>query len=85
MNFATQLKAAISALALFAVIGVVTLAVAAGRKHDPNFNVDVMPTSIEIVASPASDGQTTMARVDVGSPVMTTAHPSAEDLARAAH
>jgi hypothetical protein len=82
MNFATQIKCTVAALALFAAIGFTALTYAE-TVSKPTV-ADVAQTRIEITAPVSIDSETVKtARVHVGNPVMVEANPTAEDIERA--
>jgi len=82
MNFATQIKCSVAAIALFTALGFAALT-RAETVSKPSLD-DVVHTRIEITAPVSIDAETAkIARVHVGTPVMVDANPSAEDVARA--
>lgn len=82
MNFATQIKCTVAALALFAALGFAALT-RAETVSKPAAD-EVVHTRIDIAAPASLDGETaTTARVQVGAPIAVAANPSAEDVARA--
>lgn len=82
MNFATQIKCTVAALALFTALGFAALT-RADTLSKPSLD-DVVHTRIEIAAPVSIDAETAkVARVQVGAPIMVDANPSAEDVARA--
>lgn len=82
MNFATQIKCTVAALALFTALGFAALT-RAETVSKPSID-DVVHTRIEVGAPvPVEAEMAKIARVHVGTPVMVDANPSAEDVARA--
>ncbi len=82
MNFATQIKCTVAALAMFAAIGFAALT-KAETVSKPN-GLDVVQTRIEITAPASVDVDAAKtARVHVGNPIMVDANPTAEDIERA--
>lgn len=82
MNFATQIKCTVAALAMFAAIGFTALT-KAETVNKPNI-ADVVQTRIEITAPASIDADAVQtARVHVGNPVMVDANPTAADIERA--
>lgn len=82
MNFSTQIKCTVAALALFAAVGVTALTRA--ETVNKPAAIDVVHTRIEISAATSIDADTApTARVHVGNPVAVDANPTAADIERA--
>ncbi|MBS0516544.1 MAG: hypothetical protein JSS16_13845 [Proteobacteria bacterium] len=82
MNFNTQIKCAVAALALFAAVGATALTRA--ETTGKSTATDVVHTRIEISAPTSIDADSApIARVRVGSPVMVEANPTTADIERA--
>ncbi len=82
MNFATQIKCTVAAIALFAALGLAALTRA--ETVSKPLADEVVHARVEVDAPMPVDAETgKIARVHVGAPVMVDANPSAEDLARA--
>ncbi|HEX7916205.1 hypothetical protein [Rudaea sp.] len=80
MNFSTQIKCTVAALALFAAVGATALT----RAETVAEPIDVVHTRIEISAPTSIDADTApIARVHVGNPIAVDANPTAADIARA--
>ena len=82
MNFNTQIKCTVAALALFAAVGVTALT-RAETVAEP-MAMDVIHTRIEISTPTSIDADSTpTARVHVGNPIAVDANPTAADIERA--
>lgn len=78
MNFATQIKCTVAALALFAAVGVAALTRAETALADG------LHPRVEVGAPIPVDAETAgVARVDVGAPIAVGANATAEDIERA--
>jgi hypothetical protein len=81
MNFNTQIKCTVAALALFAAVGVTALT-RAETVAEPAA-IDVVHTRIEISAPASIDAHSApTARVHVGNPIAVDANPTAADIER---
>lgn len=82
MNFSTQIKCTLAALALFAAVGVTALTRA--ETVSKPATTDVVHTRIEISAPASIDADSVQtASVRVGNPIEVDANPTREDIARA--
>jgi len=82
MNFTTQIKCTVAALALFAAVGFTALTRA--ETASKSTAADVVHTRIEISAPTDLDAEDApTARVHVGNPVAVDANPTAADIERA--
>ncbi|MFT3790596.1 MAG: hypothetical protein QM741_05880 [Rudaea sp.] len=82
MDFSTQIKCTIAALALFAAVGCAALTRAETVARPAA--ADVVHTRIEISAATSIDADSAAtARVHVGNPIAVDANPTAADIERA--
>ena len=82
MNFNTQIKCTVAALALFTAVGVTALTRA--ETVDKPATLDVVHTRIEISAATSIDADNApTARVHVGNPLAVEATPTSADIERA--
>ena len=82
MNFSTQIKCTVAALAPFASVGFIALTRAETMSKPAS--ADVVHTRIEISAPTELDAEDApTARVHVGNPVAVDANPTAADIERA--
>jgi len=82
MNFNTQIKCTVAALALFTAVGVTALTRA--ETVDKPATLDVVHTRIEISAATSIDADNApTARVHVGNPIAVDANPTSADIERA--
>ena len=82
MNFSTQIKCTVAALALFAAVGATALTRA--ETTNTPATTDVVHTRIEISTPASIDADSaSIARVHVGNPIAIDANPTAADIERA--